>query len=59
MGLRINNFNIFGLYWKIRFLEGEGGGSQKTNIKRWDCLKRGLRQFADLRGALARNRGWF
>ena len=59
MGLRINNFKIFGLHWKIQFSEGEAGGSQKTNIKRGDCLKRGLGQFADLRGALARNRGWF
>ena len=28
-----------------------GGGSRKTNIEGRDCLKGGLEQFADLRGA--------
>ena len=32
------------------------GGVQERPIGR-DCLKRGLEQFADLRGDLARNRG--
>ena len=30
MGLRMKNFNIMGVYWKIQFLVG-GGGSHKTN----------------------------
>ena len=30
MGLRMKDFNIFGVHWKIRFLGG--GGSRKTNI---------------------------
>ena len=37
MGLRMKNFNILGVHWKIRLL---GGISQKTNIG----------QFAGLRG---------
>ena len=49
MVLRMKNFNIFGVHWKIRLL-GRGGGLEKT-IYREDCLKRGLGQFFDLRGA--------
>ena len=47
MELRMKNFNVFGVHWKIRFLGG-GGGSRKTNIE--GGL---LGQFADLRV-----RGW-
>ena len=36
-----------GVHWKISLLEEV---SQKTNIGGGDCLKGGLRQFADLRG---------
>ena len=31
MVLRMKNFNIFGIHWKIRLLGGKG--SQKTNIE--------------------------
>ena len=31
MGLRMKNFNILGVHWKIRFLGG--GGLLKTNIE--------------------------
>ena len=40
MVLRMKNFNILGVHWKIRLLIG-GGGSQKTNIEAGDYLKRG------------------
>ena len=43
MSLRIKNFVIIGVHWKIRFLGGLEGGSEKTNIG-------GIGQFADLRG---------
>ena len=35
MGLRIKDFNILGVQWKIQLLEGRGGGgdSQKTDIE--------------------------
>ena len=41
----MKNFILFGIHWKISFLEwggGEGGGLQKTNIKggKW-LLKKG------------------
>ena len=41
MGLRINNFKIFGLHWKIQFSEGEGGGSQKNQYKAGGLPKKG------------------
>ena len=37
MGLRIKNFNIMGVHWKIQFLEG---GARKSNIG-GNCLKMG------------------
>ena len=40
MVLRMNNFNILGVHWKIWLLRGEGG-LRKTNIEGGDCLKRG------------------
>ena len=44
MELKIKNFNIFWVHWKIQFL-GEGGGVlQKTNIEGGDYLKRGAWQ---------------
>ena len=59
MGLRMENFNIFGVHWKIGFLGGgEGGGSWKTNIEGGLPKKVRLGQFADLREDLARKRGW-
>ena len=44
MGSRIKKFSFMRVHWKIQFL---GGVS---------CLKRGLGQFADLRGDLAKKR---
>ena len=44
MVLRMKNFNILGVHWKIWLLKrggGGGGGSWKTNIEGGDCLKRG------------------
>ena len=38
MGLRMKNFNIFGVHWKIPFLEGV---SRKTITEGGDYLKRG------------------
>ena len=44
MELKIKNFNIFWVHWKIQFL-GEGGEVlQKTNIEGGDYLKRGAWQ---------------
>ena len=48
MVLRMKNFNIFGVHWKIQLLRG---GSQKTNTEERDYLKRGAWTVADLRGA--------
>ena len=60
MGLKMKNFNIMGIHWKIQF-SGEGGGSHEKPIYRGKCLKRGLGQFADLRwgGGLAEEEGWY
>ena len=65
MVLRMKNFNIFGVHWKIRLLRvvvgrGGGGGSRKTNIE-GGLPKKGERlgQFPDLSGGLARKRGWW
>ena len=38
--LRMKNFNILGVHWKIRLLR-EGGGSQKTNTEGGDCVFEG------------------
>ena len=50
----MKNFNIFGVHRKIQFLGG--GGSQKANREGGLPKKRGLGQFADLRG-LGKKRG--
>ena len=42
----MKNFNIVGVHWKIRILEGV----YEKPIYRGNCLKRGFGQFADLRG---------
>ena len=41
MVLRIKNFNILAVHWKMTFRGGggEGGGSRKTNIE-WGCIKK-------------------
>ena len=55
MGLRMKNFNILWVHWKLRLL---GGGGYKKPIQRGDCLTRGLEQFTDLsRGAWQERRG--
>ena len=54
-GLRIKNFNIMGVHWKINFL---GRVHRKTNVQRGDCPKKeGLGQFSDLRGAFGKKQG--
>ena len=53
-GVRMKNFNIIGFPWKIRFWRG---GSRKTNMYSGKCLKRGLGQFANLRGGAWQKRG--
>ena len=50
----MKNFNIFGVRGKIWVLGG--GRVHKKLTYRGDSLKRGLVQFADLRGGLARKR---
>ena len=55
MGLRMKNFDIFGVPWKIWLLGG--WGSQKTYIEGGFPKKGGgggLGQFADLRGGLGK-----
>ena len=58
MGLRMKNFNILGVQWKIWLL---GGEFTKNNIAGGDCLKKeGLNSFKIERGGgggLARKRG--
>ena len=54
MGLRMKNFDILGVHWKIQLL---GGSSQKTDIEGGTAYKVGLGKLADLRGGLARKRG--
>ena len=48
MVLRMKNFNILGVHWKIQ-LSGEG--SRKINIYGGLPIKGRLRRFVDLRGA--------
>ena len=50
MDLRMKNFNITGIHWKIRFL---GGAFTKNQYRGANCLKKrggGLGQFEGLRG---------
>ena len=54
MVLRMKNFNIFGVHWKIQLL----GGVHEKPISRGDCLKReGLEQLVDLREGLGKKEG--
>ena len=46
MVLRMKNFDIFGVHWKIQLL----GKVHEKPIYRGDCLKKGLGQFVNLRG---------
>ena len=55
MVLRMTNFNIFGVHWKIWLLKE---GSRKTNKERGLPKKGGrLGQFADLKGRAWQERG--
>ena len=54
MELRMKNFSIIGVHWKILFLVrgggGGGGDGRKTNIEGGELSKKGvLGQFEDLR----------
>ena len=48
MWLWMKNFLIIGFHWKVRFL---GEGYTKNQYIGGSCLKKGVGQFADLRGA--------
>ena len=52
MVLRIKNFNIFWVHWKIQLLRG-GGRFTKNQYRSGGLPEKGgrLRQFVDLRGA--------
>ena len=52
----MENVNIIWVHWKIRFLGG-GDGHKKSQYIGGNCLKRGLRQFADLRDGARKRRG--
>ena len=54
MVLRMKNFNILGVHWKIQFLEG---GSRKTNIEGGNCLKRGAWAVCQFKGELGKKEG--
>ena len=54
MVLRMKNFNIFGVYWKIRLLR-DGGGHEKPIYKEGLPKKGGLEQF---KRDLVRKKGW-
>ena len=56
MGLRMKNFDILHLHWKIWLLGGEFMKNQYRGGE-GGCLKRGLGQFADLRGLAWQERG--
>ena len=51
--MRIKNKILWGLTENSDFRRG----IMKKTIYRWDCLKRGLGQFADLKGGSAKKRG--
>ena len=66
MVLRMKNFNVLGVHWKIWLLRG-GGGSRRTNIEGGDCLKRGAWAVCWFKGGLGKKeeggvfeegRGW-
>ena len=41
MVLRMKNFDILGVHWKIQLLVGGGGGVHKKPIYRGDCWQGG------------------
>ena len=62
MGLRMKNFNIMGVHWKIQFSRV---GFTKNQYIEGIAWKEGLGQFSDLRKSLAKKReggggrGWY
>ena len=52
----MENLNNFGVQKKFFFFL-RGGGGMKNQYKGEDCLKRGLGQFADLKGDAWQERG--
>ena len=54
MVLRMKNFNILRIHWKIRLLEG---CLQKTNIEEGISEKGGFGQFVNLRGGFSKESG--
>ena len=56
MGWKIKNFNILGVHGKIRV--SGGGGHEKLIFRGELPKKRGLGQFADLRGDWQEGGGW-
>ena len=54
MGLRLKNFDIMGVHWKIWFL---GEALHENQYTGGGCFKRGLGLFADLRKGLEKKRG--
>ena len=65
MGLRMKNFKILAVHWKIWHL-GRAGGSQKTDVEGVISLKKGVvtstvcrfRGVGGVGGGLGRKRGW-
>ena len=57
MVLRMKNFNILGVHWKIRLLGGKG--LTKNQYTGGYCLKRGHGQFVGLRRAWQEKGGWW
>ena len=41
MELRMKNFSILDIHWKIQLLRGGGGELKKKQYRGEDCLKRG------------------
>ena len=56
MRLRMKNFYVLGVHWKIQLL---GGDSQKNNIegRLGDCLKRGAWTVCRFKGGLGKKEG--
>ena len=53
MVLRMKNFNIFGVHWKIRLL----GGFTKNQYRGGNCLKRGAWTVCRFNGGLGEKEG--
>ena len=54
MVLKMKNFNILGVHWKVQLL----GGFMKNQYRGWDCLKRwGLDSLSIYKGGLSKKEG--